>query len=135
MRRVRPHSLLVLNILLLPVSVLLANCGKSDVRIGWSGTNVPGHIAYRYATFTGSESGSARVETGQSIVLDYQVTASKGSLSITVRGPDERVVWQVALQGNSSDNIELPMALGGRYEMIIEGKAAGGSFDITWDVK
>ena len=99
------------------------------------GSNDDGHILYNYSTFTGIENGSAHVETGQTISFDYDVRVDKGSLMIEWQDPDGTAVWKKSLVESDRGNEEIIVKSSGEYKIIIQGKNAGGDFDISWRIQ
>jgi len=116
--------------------VTLAGCAQSEVRIKCQGTNMPGHMAYRYDRFTGdAETHNVSVKAGQTLVLTYDVVVNAGTLSIQVDGPDNETVWEIALQEGAQDTVELALEEGGQYCVVVMGKKTGGSFDVSWELR
>ena len=119
--------------LLLMIS-LLVGCGSSTVKVGWVGSSDPGDIGYRYTTFDGVERKTFRAEAGQTIGLDYDVTAEKGTLVLKVVDPDGKVIWEETFREDTADTVTLTAPQNGFHTIRIEGQAAGGGFDISWSV-
>jgi hypothetical protein len=128
------YSLMVVTIL----ALLLSSCDFSKVRVGevrmMYGTNEEGHISYNYSTFTGVENGSFQVEAGQQLSFTYHVTVTKGNLLIEWQDPAGEVVWQKSLSESELGEAVIPTGTSGTYQIIIQGKSAGGDFDVTWEV-
>jgi hypothetical protein len=121
------------------LALLLSGCDFSKINIGqvrmMYGSNDDGHILYNYSTFTGIENGSAHVETGQTISFDYDVRVDKGSLMIEWQDPNGTAVWQKSLVESDRGNEEIIVESSGKYMIIIQGKNAGGDFDISWRIQ
>jgi hypothetical protein len=118
------------------IALLLSGCDFSRIKFGevrmMYGSNDDEHISYNYSTFTGIENGSALVEAGQTISFDYDVKVDKGSLMIEWQAPDGKDVWQKRLVESDRGNDEIIAQSSGKYTIIIQGKDAGGEFDISW---
>lgn len=113
-----------------------ASClSTSQVRIEWAGSNLPGRMTYRYALFTGQESGSLEAELGQTIALSYEATVNEGTLSIEVRGPQGQIIWQVQLEGDEAESVQIPVPEAGKHTVTMVGRDAAGSFDVEWQVE
>lgn len=129
------HILFITSIL----ALLLSGCDFSKIKIGevrmMYGSNDDGHISYNYSTFTGIENGSAHVETGQTISFDYDVKVDKGSLMIEWQDPVGNAVWRKRLVESDRGNDEIIVKSSGKYIIIIQGKNAGGDFDISWRIQ
>jgi hypothetical protein len=121
-------------LLAIGLASLLMGCGRSEIRLGWAGLHTPGHVAYRYTTFEGQESVRVDGEAGHVLALTCDVEIDKGELSITLLDPDGEILWQADFEDDSTQAATLPLARTGRHTLSIEGRNAGGSFDITWDV-
>jgi hypothetical protein len=120
------------------LALLLTSCDFSKVRIGevrmMYGSNEDGHISYNYSTFTGVENGSIQVEAGGRISFDYRVTVTKGSLLIEWQDPEGEVVWREIIQESEDGEGVITAESSGTYRIIIQGKNAGGDFDIRWQM-
>ncbi len=130
---------LLLNLFFATILVLmLSSCDFSKVRIGevrmMYGTNEDGHISYNYSTFTGVENGRIQVEAGQRIFFDYRVSVTKGSLVIEWQDPEGEIVWREKIQENKDGEEIITAESSGTYRIIIQGKNAGGDFDIRWQM-
>jgi hypothetical protein len=124
--------------LFMVVAGLISSCNFDNVTVGgvrvMYGSNEDGHISYNYSIFSGIESGSLEVEVGQRIQFDYEVTVDKGSLLIEWQDPDGEAVWQKVLLESESGGDVIIAKSSGAYRIIIQGKNAGGDFDIAWTV-
>ena len=109
-------------------------CETSNVRIGWVGSNIPGSITYSYTKFTGEETDYFVAASSQKLVLEYTAEVSEGSLDIQVEGPEQKVLWGNYLEQSAEDQIELHLEEPGRYQIIIKGNDAEGSFHINWQL-
>jgi hypothetical protein len=119
---------------LLLMTSLLAGCGSTTVQVGWVGSSVPGHIEYRYTTFDGVERKTFRAEAGQTTTFDCDVTVEKGTLLLQVVAPDGESLWEETFRQDTADTVTLTASQNGFHTVRIEGKATGGSFDISWSV-
>jgi len=128
--------------LLIFLTVLLSACGGGslhlgklkigEVRIGMFETRGPNHMAYSYTTFSGHESDPIELESGQILTVDYQVQMTKGSLTIEIQSPQNKVLWQKNFDSDASDSIKIQAQESGQHFMIISAEAAGGSVDVSW---
>ncbi len=121
------------------LALLLSGCNFSKIKIGevrmMYGSNDDGHISYNYSTFTGIENGSAHVEKGQTIYFEYDVNVEKGSLLIEWQDPEGDAVWRKSLIESDRGNDEIAVKSSGKYVIIIQGKNAGGDFDVSWGIQ
>jgi hypothetical protein len=114
---------------------LLAACGQCKLQFGWVASNRPGCFEANYATFSGSEVRSLRVDAGEMLVFEYSARVTEGALTISVEGPEDEILWVVSLDEDSADAMELPVEPGGHYSVVVCGDSAGGSFDLSWKVE
>jgi hypothetical protein len=118
------------------IALSISSCDFSNLRFGevrmMVGSNEDGHISYNYSIFTGVENGSIQVGAGERISFDYHVTVTKGTLLIEWQDPGGEAVWQVDLQESESGEDVITAGSSGTYRIIIQGKDAGGDFDISW---
>ena len=121
---------------LLALSVLLVACdGSRVVAVGLVETNIGNEATARYQTFTGTKTRQIDAQAGQTIRLAYEVTVSKGSLAIELRDPRRDALWQLLLERDAADVVELPARSAGTYRLVIEGDGTGGSYAISWEVE
>ena len=106
-----------------------------EVRLGMFGDHQDSHSYYSYSTFTGVESERLQAEKGQSIAFSYQVSVEKGSLIIELQDPNGEVLWHQVHETHAQDQLEIPVETTGIQTIIIQGKDAGGSFEVSWQVK
>ena len=123
-------------VLLIFACGLLAACGHSTVQIGFVQNKIGDHWNAHYNTFIGTKSTSVKASAGQTLTLNYDVTVTKGELGLKVTNPSGDSLWEVNLQDDSKDTVQIPIDQGGRYAIAITGKDDNsGSWDITWAVK
>ena len=123
-------------VLLIFACGLLAACGHSTVQIGFVQNKIGDHWNAHYNTFIGTKSTSVKASAGQTLTLNYDVTVTKGELGLKVTNPSGDSLWEVNLQDDSKDTVQIPIDQDGRYTIAITGKDDNsGSWDITWAVK
>jgi hypothetical protein len=71
------------------------------------------------------------VKDGKTIILNYVVTMTGGTLDFTLQGPDG-VVWQKTLTTTETNRIEVPVKLGGTYELLVQIDHFDGNYSINW---
>jgi hypothetical protein len=120
-------------------SLLLSSCEFSKFKIGevrmMVGSNEDGHISYNFSTFTGFERGRAQVLRGETIKFDYQAKIDNGTLQIEWQEPSGTVIWQKAINGSVQGSEDFLVEIPGEYVIIVQGKDAGGNFDVTWKIE
>ena len=121
--------------LFLLLAGLLAACGRSTVEIGMMETTLPGSWEASYRTFSGAKRNTFGADAGETLVLDYKVVVDKGMLSLRVENPDGEDLWDLSLEEEAADTVEVPLNTDGRYTIVVEGDATGGGFDLSWELK
>ena len=128
----------VFALLLLGMILLFAlGCKGSDsssVRIGFVGSNYSNHMDYKFSTFTGTESNKFKAQKGDLIKPTYDVTLTKGKITIQLVSQTKELVWKKDIQQNEQGMTELVLEESGWYTFLVTGKAAGGSSYLSWDV-
>jgi hypothetical protein len=114
---------------------LVAACGQSSLEIGMVETNLPGRWEASYTTFTGTKDDTIRAQAGQILEFTYDVQVDKGDLSISVDRHDREALWEVSLQEDARDAVEIALDRDGPYTIVVEGDKAGGSFELSWELR
>jgi hypothetical protein len=117
------------------LTLSLAGCGSSSVKIGWLETSGVSHKTARYETFSGSEQATNCADAGQTITLDYTVTVSKGTLTFVIEKSDNPSYWENTFSQDASDTITIVAEDKRCYSLQITGKQAGGSYNIAWSIE
>lgn len=118
------------------LAILISSCDLSKIKIGevrmMYGVNEDGHISYEFTSFTGYENGNIQAETGETISFDYQAAVDKGSLVMEWQDPNGEVLWRKDIVESESGSEDIAIHSPGRYTIVIQGKGAGGNFDVSW---
>jgi hypothetical protein len=130
----RIGKIALVSLALLVVGSVMVGCGRSNLRIGWRETNLPGQRSARYRSFDGLEQASFRAEAGEEVVLDYSVEVREGGLVVSLLDPDGNRMWSETFREDAADVLRLAAPDGGRYRVRIEGVSTQGGFDIAWRV-
>jgi hypothetical protein len=72
------------------------------------------------------------VRDGKTIGVNYEVTMTGGSIRFTLQGTDG-VVWQKTLTTSETTRVEVPIKLGGMYEILVNIDHFDGNFSVSWD--
>lgn len=128
-------------VVILMVSVVVGAAaflaGREPARVvaGWAGTRGPGHMAYTYRLFTGSESVQITGRIGQTLSLEYRGRVASGLLTVRVLSPDGRDIWAVTLHKDGAGSTLVPITDHGVYRVVVQGRKAVGGFDLAWTVE
>lgn len=112
----------------------LSACMEARPEINLEGFNEPGHISYSYMRFTGIELAEIEAQEGETIEVDYTAGVIRGRLMMQVMSPSQDLLWEVILDENVDDRVDIPVEESGTQTLIIRGINARGSFDIQWEV-
>jgi hypothetical protein len=118
-----------------PLLGILASCGQGTVQIGWVESNAPGFFAASYARFSGSEIRPIRMGIGETLVIACDAMVDRGSLAISVEGPDSTKLWATCLESNSEGAVQIPAEQAGRYAIVVHGHGTQGRFELWWEVR
>jgi uncharacterized RDD family membrane protein YckC len=131
----RSRVILVAALIVALPLILLCSCFRPQANLMSLDSKSLGHTSYNFQSFSGVERAEVPGQGGRSIQLEYQATISSGSLSITVENPQREVVWQADLPAGAKSSHEVQMIAmnqGGNYVIVVEGKEAVGSLDVSW---
>lgn len=127
----RGNVLITAVVMLIIFLLLMTGCTK---RLGYTGTNIPGHIKASYMLYSGSEKSAViQASTGQTIYFAYSSKVEKGALTMTVI--DEQGRELVNLPAGKPGVKELDIQNNGKYFVVVRAEAAKGFFDIYWEVR
>jgi major membrane immunogen (membrane-anchored lipoprotein) len=122
-------------IIMILVGTLVAGCGSSSVKIGWSASDTLKRKQAKYVTFDGQEKKNFRVQSGETIHMEWEVTVEKGSLTIELQDPDQETRWKESYPEDSEGSFTLTAEKSGLYTLRILGESTGGSYDIQWKIE
>ncbi len=115
-------------------ALLLVGCGSSSIKIRWRESSGLKHTRANYASFEGVEKKKFRAKDGEIIALEGEVTVEKGTLTIKLVAPDDKILWEETYRQDDDLSINVTVSEKGFYTLRIEGDETGGGFDLSWDV-
>jgi len=116
-------------------TTVLGCSAASSLKKGWVETSGLSHTNARYNYFDGVERMSFRAGEGDKIQLDVDIQVEEGSLALYLEDPDGNQIWARAFQEDAEESASLNAPQKGRYHLKVEGKAAEGGYEISWDVE
>ena len=130
-------ALLVWLFTALVLGALLGGCGnrQSSLVVGMREHHLPGNWEASYITLIGARNDRFRAKAGETLNLGYDVQVDKGMLTLQVENPADEVVWEVALENDEADSVEVPLEQDGRYTLRIVGEDTSGGWDLQWTVQ
>jgi hypothetical protein len=122
--------------LLVGLGLALVSCGSRFTCRGCVENVKPGHVSYRYNDFNGPFTRNVNANAGQTLTVDYTVTVDGGTLDIRVANPGGEAVWQKTFDtgANVTGSQQVSIQQSGRYQLVVDGHQARGSFQIDWQV-
>ncbi len=73
-----------------------------------------------------------QVRDGRTVGVNYNVTVTQGSVTMTMQGPDG-VVWQKTFTTTENSRAEVTIQQGGTYEILVDINNFDGNYSISWD--
>jgi hypothetical protein len=120
-----------LGLLLLLISLTLPACTR---KVGWVETNIGNTFSARYRLFDGMQTDIIRLETGESVILAYDIEVLEGSVTLQITDPNRDHVWESKFTQNEKGELEFTSEMDGRYQINIIGEETEGSFDLQWEI-
>jgi hypothetical protein len=115
--------------------LLVTACGQIEANRNYVVTSLPGLIRASFQTFDLEESQPVGMQAGQTIDIQYKAELTKGQVIFQLLDPDGEVVWEKSVGEDISEQVTLNAEKTGRYRVNVVGEKAGGSYEITWEVK
>jgi hypothetical protein len=78
------------------------------------------------------KSTTIQAAAGKMVGLNYAVTQTAGSLTLTMQGPDG-VVWQKTFTASETGRIEVTIQQAGAYDVMAHTDRFGGHYELSWD--
>ncbi|WP_018962794.1 hypothetical protein [Coprothermobacter platensis] len=108
---------------------------SSSQRIGFTGSSYGNHMDYKFTTFTGTESNSFKAQKGDIVTPTYNITLTKGKITIQLISPTGKILWKRDFTKSEQGLIQFTLDETGWYKFLVSGNASGGSFDLSWTVE
>lgn len=86
-----------------------------------------------FGYLTGVDKKEVKFTSGQNILLKYNIKVEKGSLDIKLVDSQENGIYEFEPTGNHTKELEITKT--DKYQIVITGKEAKGSYEITWTGK
>ena len=130
-------ALLIWLFMALVIGGLMAACGEGQSRlvVGMRENHFPGHWQASYTKLIGTKTDRFQAKAGETLNLGYDVQVDKGMLTLQVENPDDDVVWEVALESDEAESVEVNLEQDGRYALRITGEDTSGGWDLAWNVR
>ena len=95
-----------------------------------TGTN--GTIIPTVSTQQAVKSTTIQVAAGKTVGLNYVVTATGGSVTLTMQGP-AGVVWQKTFTTSETGRVEVAIQQAGAYDVMAQTDRFEGNYQLNWD--
>jgi hypothetical protein len=109
-------ALLIWLFMALVIGGLMAACGEGQSRlvVGMRENHFPGHWQASYTKLIGTKTDRFQAKAGETLNL---------------------VVWEVALESDEAESVEVNLEQDGRYALRITGEDTSGGWDLAWNVR
>lgn len=71
------------------------------------------------------------VGANQILILNYEVEVLRGTVAMTMQGPDG-IVWQKLFTASETTSAEIPIQQAGEYEVLISIEQFDGGYSLSW---
>ncbi|MDZ7844667.1 MAG: hypothetical protein U5K99_07700 [Anaerolineales bacterium] len=123
----------LLSVILILGTFLLGCSGESSLKKGWIETSGLKHSRVKYNYFDGVERKIFRAQPGETIHLDLEVEVDQGSLVVKLLDAQGELIWNETFQDDAQETVSIAASEGGRYQIRLEGEAAEGGFEFSWE--
>lgn len=124
-----------LSIMVLAAGLVLTACGSSSLRIGWRETSGFSRKTARYVTFDGVEKKNIRLQSGETLHMEWNAAVEKGSLTLEIQDPDQHTLWKESFTADDRGSIDLNVEKNGLYTLRIQGGSTGGGYELDWEIQ
>lgn len=102
------------------------------VPLGVSPNPASGTVIPTVSTQQAVKSTTIQVPTGKTVGLNYVVTITSGSVTLTMQGP-AGVVWQKTFTASETGRVEVPIQQAGAYDVMAQTDRFEGHYELSWD--
>jgi hypothetical protein len=115
---------------------LIVGASGCSLRIGYVSRNSESRMSASFGLMSASKTKDVALESGEKMNLEFKAENKKGTLSLTVTGPDgvsytDTVVGPASV--TQSGVVEAQKA--GTYTVKVTGQDANGRFDVSWTLE
>ena len=121
-----------ISILFLTTMLAFALASCTHYTVGWQSINPPGRHKASFEYFKGKETNSLKVSKEAMLLVSYNIDIVQGQLNLYVEKNGNKIWEKQFSQQAEAAEFELPVSESGVYKIVIGGKKATGSFDITY---
>ncbi len=108
----------------------LTACSNGSTKVGWVGSNYPGHFSASFNSFTGTDSSTIRLNEGDILTISYESEIKDGFFEISIIDPDGEKVTGINI--NEQGKEEVVAHKSGRYKLVLDAEKAKGHFQFEW---
>lgn len=116
-----------LSILGTPTALPFGTTPNATSAVVGSGTVIP-----TVSTQQAVKSTTIQVAAGKTVGLNYVVTTSGGSVTLTMQGPSG-VVWQKTFTSSETGRAEMTIQVAGAYDVMAQTDHFQGNYQLSWD--
>ncbi len=100
--------------------------------LGASPNPANGTVIPTVSTQQAVKSTTIQVAAGKTVGLNYVVTLTMGSVTLTMQGP-AGVVWQKTFTASETGRVEVPIQQAGAYDVMAQTDHFEGNYQLSWD--
>ncbi len=94
--------------------------------------NTTGTVIPTVSTLQAVKSTTIQVSAGKTVGLNYVVTMTSGSVTLTMQGPGG-AVWQKTFTASETGHIEVAIQQAGEYAVMAQTDRFQGNYQLAWD--
>jgi hypothetical protein len=94
--------------------------------------NISGTIIPTVSTLQAVQSTTIQVAAGKTVGLNYVVTMTSGSVTLTMQGPGG-AVWQKTFTASETGRIEVAIQQAGEYAVMAQTDRFQGNYQLGWN--
>lgn len=97
-----------------------------------NGVVTAGTVIPTMSTLQAVKSTTIQAAAGKTVGLNYVVTMTSGSVTLTMQGPSG-AVWQKTFTASETGRIEVTIPQSGAYDVMAQTDRFEGSYQLAWD--
>jgi hypothetical protein len=97
-----------------------------------NGVVTAGTLIPTVSTLQAVKSTTIQTSAGKTVGLNYTVTMTSGSVTLTMQGPSG-AVWQKTFTASETGRIEVLIPQSGAYDVMAQTDRFEGSYQLAWD--
>jgi hypothetical protein len=104
----------------------------TTIPLGTTPNPASGTIIPTVSTQQAVKSTTIQASAGKTVGLNYVVSLTMGSVTLTMQGP-AGVVWQKTFTAAETGRVEVPIQQSGAYDVMAQTDHFEGNYQLSWD--